>query len=240
MTGKLHWGVDSFLPANATRHVPGSKMLYDFVAAKNGPPDFWGRYIGTRSSLSKPEAQYLLSKGCRILVIFNGFTAHHVKGDENAGSQAAAEAIQAANNLGVKKYTYIYANIEWDWRPSKDWIIGWWRKMRVSSYGGVGGFYCNPAPINSAFLKSFHEALGAMEKEIPNLRYMCPLFASGPNKGCSTNGKKLTWGPYEPPFHRGGTVLWQYAINCSKVTATHGLYDMDLATSRGIRTLWTA
>lgn len=240
MAGALEWGVDSFLPVTTTRYVPGGKTLYDYISDKHGPPAFWGRYIAGNNNviLTRDEAQFLLQKNCRILVIYNGFGAGHVRQGIQAGKDSADKAIRQANYIGVKQYTYIYANLEWDWEPSVDWMLGWWRTMSLSKYGGVGGFYCNPAPVNKKFLNNFSSALAIAEKNIPNVRYMCPLFASGPSKGCHANPKSLTWQAYAPSFHRRETVLWQYAINCTKVSGNKGLYDMDMATARGLRTLW--
>ncbi len=240
---KTYWGVDSLLPANTTNHVPGGKTLYDFVKSKERAPDFWGRYIvGSKGQvLTKAEVQFLLARKCRILPVFNGISAARIKGGRAVGREHAKAAIAAADGLKIPDYTYIYANIEWDWEPSKEWILGWWDVMYRSRFGGVGGLYCNPAPFNGHLNKPLAAAISEAKRTgmMVNVPYMCPLFSSGPSKGCGANRKTLKYAPFRSPAHPNGSVIWQYAINCHK-SGSHGLFDKDLANARGYRTMWPA
>jgi len=241
MASKLFWGVDSLLPANGTQFVPGGKTLYELVQGDERAPDFWGRYIvGAKGqALTKDEAKFLLDRKCRILPIYNGASPASVKEGRQTGIQHATAAIKAASALGIPKLTFIYCNLEWDWSPTKDWILGWWETMFTSVYGGIGGFYCNPAPFNNKFLAPYRAAIdeSAKARKPWSKSNPCVLFSSAPTKGCGTNRTKLSWEAFEPSFHTGSTVLWQYAINCHTV-GTHGLYDKDLANERGFDTLW--
>lgn len=238
---KIYWGVDSLMPANSTSKVPGGQTLYDFVASKERAPDFWGRYIvGIKGQvLTKAEAGFLLKKKCRILPIFNGITARSVKGNRAVGASHAKQAIAAAAGLGIPHHTYLYANIEVLWKPSKDWMLGWWEEMFSSHYGGAGGFYCSPAPFNSWFNTPYKKAMAETKKSgrVLNIRYFCPLFASGPLKGCAASRTSTPFKPFRSPANPDSTALWQYAINCHKV-GKHGLFDKDFANERGYRSLW--
>lgn len=241
MADTIFWGVDSLLPANSTQSIPGGKTLFDLVQADERTPDFWGRYIvGAKGQvLTEDEAKFLLARNCRILPIFNGATAAAVKEGRETGKRHAHAAIKAAATLKIPALTSIYANLEWDWKPSKDWILGWWETMFFSVYGGVGGFYCNPAPFNKPFIAPYEAARKeARDTGKPWGETACVLFSSGPAKGCATNRTTLAWGPFAPPRHPGDTVLWQYAINCHKARG-RGLYDKDVANQRGFDTMWT-
>lgn len=238
---KLYWGVDSLFPADTTANTQLKKTIFEIVEEEERIPDFWGRYIIGKPEhiLTKRETKFLLDKGCRILPIYNGISKITVKTRAN-GVKQAQDAILRANKLSIPKWTYIFANLEWNFYPTKDWFVGWWETMFNSHYGGAGGLYCNPAGHNVGFLKNYRNAMNEVTDSlsIPNIRYFCPTFSSGPPKGCNANRKTIKWNPYEPVFNPGSTQLWQYAIDCHKVQGRWGAYDKVLATEKGFNRLW--
>jgi hypothetical protein len=262
MSGRLFWGVDTFNRADQPVAGTGGKTLYDHVVEKFKPlrpggkgPDFWGRYIGAANPLTPPEADFLLKKGCRILVIYNRanfgkFKDPHTKapvGTRSDGEGAAGDAIKIAAGLGMPRGAFIFADIEWWMQPSKDWLVGWCSTMLRSQYGGAGGFYCNTdSPRVSRFSEEFQKVFqgeinpktGAIIPPPPFLPHFCRLYAQQPNnKGCQVipakyEPVKLTWFPHDP-------CLWQYATKCDIPPGKEqGLYDLDLADELGWQSLW--
>ncbi len=93
------WGVDSANPANARF---ANALLYDYVTQlAGGVPSFWGRYIGGRYSLTPMEVSFLHSKGCRILVVYNGTLNNpsSIQGGIAEGTADAQKAVLAAQQL---------------------------------------------------------------------------------------------------------------------------------------------
>jgi hypothetical protein len=253
MSGRLFWGVDSFNRADQKASGTGGKTLYDHVVEKfkrlrpeGKGPDFWGRYLGGANPLTPPEADFLLKKGCRILVVYNRIaklreSSNPAKkapvGTQSDGAGAAGDAIKIAASLGMPRGSFIFANIESWMQPSKDWLFGWCKTMFLSQYGGAGGFYCNTAdPPFSRFSQEFNKVFQGVTT--PKLwPHSCRLFAQSPFRGCQVipakyEPQKLTGFPHDPSF-------WQYAINCDKPPGEkNGLYDLDLANELGWQSLW--
>ena len=247
----IHWGVDSYNRADAKVQGTGGKTLFDHVVDKfkNHParknkksPDFWGRYIGAANPLTKQEAQFLLQKDCRILVIYNkpGVLNNKTKkpvGTRTDGENAANDAIAAAKKLKIPGKIFLYANIEHWMRPSKDWILGWCLTMYRSQYAGAGGFYCNTWDL-SHFSIEYKKAL-KKETTPKILPHHCQLYAQGPHKsGCQ--GIPSNYTPQQMTGQPQPAV-WQYAINCEKQKVGGkeiGLYDLDLANDSGFNRMW--
>jgi hypothetical protein len=245
------WGVNSW---NKVNTMIGTQTLYDWVAKKVGEPHFWGRYIGgITPPLDLAEANLLHTNGCKILLIYNKLTEAMVSATGtagfNAGKDAADDAIKRAQNplkVPEEDTIWIYANIEGGWKVSSDWILGWWQKMYDSSYGGVGGLYCNPvwtAHWKSNFVKAYCAAVASTS--IPNVTNLSYLYSqldpNGRVAGCAADPSTLPFTPANPPCHPGGSVIWQYAINCYKgilPPLNQGIIDMDLANQRGINSMW--
>jgi hypothetical protein len=96
------FGVDSCAPATGTVPSGGTSVtFYDWVKSQAGAaPTFWGRYlVDPTCNLTASEVNYLLGKGCYILVIYGGATATSVL--KTDGVSDANAAISAANTLGV-------------------------------------------------------------------------------------------------------------------------------------------
>ena len=155
------WGVDS--DRRSDRPLPGGARTpyFDYVRNQAGePPQFWGRYIGTRGTQIRPaEVQFLHQRTCKILLVFNGlrnatrvhFADHSQAGDRRArayGEAAARRAINSANGFGahgtpVPDGVRIYADLE-DWRVHREWLQGWFEVMHNSRFAGAGGLYGRP------------------------------------------------------------------------------------------------
>jgi hypothetical protein len=149
------WGVDSYSPAHLTAEGSEGHSIYEFVCnylSRNRrlfgeiqAPQFWGRYLSQsrpRSSLTAVEKEFLHSRGCRIVLVYNdtSWDQHHdvdcrrelgggrhmplgLTGYQN-GAVSAANACRLANNLSVPDGTRLYADLE-GWRVDADWLDGW-------------------------------------------------------------------------------------------------------------------
>lgn len=211
------WGVDS---AGAT-----NTGLYDSIKQKAGQaPSFWGRYIGGLYALSVSEANYLHSKSCHILVLYNGATPSSVSGGYASGQNDAHNAINAANAIGVSNGTAIYVDIEASWSPSQAWIQGWADTMNSSRFNF--GFYADT--LLSAFNSPYCNAINADHTVTVGF-----VYASEPEPGCTSAGSAPGYNPARPPCNSSATHLWQYAEGCYGGTA-----DEDEADSTGGLFFW--
>jgi Rv2525c-like, glycoside hydrolase-like domain len=221
------WGVDSANPANCK---VGNMSLYDYVTEQAGcNPAFWGRYIGGRFSLTSKEAAFLHSKGCRILVIYNGThnTVSSVQGGFAEGTADAKNAILAAQSLAIPTNVCIYADIETGWGVTVDWFRGW--AIVVKQAGYKVGFYGNPLERNAPCFNNPYDSACSSELCLGESL----VFSSEPEQGCSTAGNAPAFAPCAPSCNSAGTVIWQYAENCFS-----GQVDQDLAIDAGFAALW--
>jgi hypothetical protein len=142
------------------------------------------------------------------------------------------------DHVHVPDGVWIYADIEQPFKPSKDWILGWWDAMASSRLGGVGGLYCDCAPINSWFndpyCAAFQDAKG---KGLP-IDVWSILWAQTPALGCGADPNNPGSAADSPKkCHLNGTGVWQYAIGCYRIPNIVEV-DLDLANDRGINSMW--
>lgn len=236
----LYWGVDSAVAANAAvglargPHHTRITLFERIAKLALRKPDFWGRYIGGHYALTATEADFLLAQGCSILVIYNGAydDAKSVRGGSKEGVNDAKKAIAAATALGVPKSTYIYADIESGWRVTAKWLEGWSDTMHDSDFGGAGGVYANPLPLNAPhfnvpYCQAFNDDENMRGKDGVRGGY---IYSSEPEPGCGRIPHHFA--PATPPCNPN-TVIWQYAESCYG-----GLVDQNLANDIGYWSMW--
>ncbi len=240
----IYWGVVSSHAANSTVAAVGNPTLFDFITKQVQFPQFYGRFIGGRYSLTADEINFIFGQGdgsCSILLIYNGATPGE---GYYGGVMDANNAISAAQALEVPTGITLYADIESGVRVSPDWILGWMDTMNASMYANPGGFYCNPSAWNE---KNFNHPYCIAITGPSNLRddgtfiSNPPLFSSAPRMDCSfiTDDPAL-YTPLAPPCAPSSAVIWQYALGCFKSsTYPRGLCDMDLANDDGYATMWS-
>ncbi|MGB7846901.1 MAG: glycoside hydrolase domain-containing protein [Candidatus Acidiferrum sp.] len=221
------WGVDSANPASSK--VAGIP-LYDYVTQQAGStPSFWGRYIGGRYSVTSGEVAFLHSKGCKVLVVYNGThnSVSSVQGGLAEGTADAQKAVVAAQNLAVPANVCIYADIETGWGVTVDWFKGW--AITVKQAGYKVGFYGNPVQSNAPYFDHPYGSAYSSEQSLADSL----VFSSEPEPGCSTAGNAPAFAPRVPSCNSAGTVIWQYAENCFS-----GQVDQDLAIDAGFAAMW--
>lgn len=222
-----YWGVDS---ADATNIMIGSQTLFDYITQQAGAaPAFWGRYIGGSYALTSTEVAFLHSKGCKILLIYNGATASSVSGTYQDGVNDADTALSAANSLNAPSDIVIVADIEAEWIPTAAWIEGWSDTIFGSKYMGSGGIYCDTYstnPFNSAYCTAFTSD----DKLQISVGF---IWTTQPQVGCTSAANAPAFTPTPPPCNNGSTVAWQYALACY-----NGYVDEDVMNATGYYYLW--
>jgi hypothetical protein len=261
-----HWGVDSFVRAD-TPSKDGTQTLYDLVVNKakemHAPlekPEFWGRYIGgdnhnprrgeQNGYLTLDEISFLGKRDCRILLIRRGL-ADAVKRDSvHAGRQSAVAAQQVAvQTHGITpQHTWIYADIEPDYRiVSSRWMQGWMRQMHESSWGGAGGFYA-PTGVNGftdTILRNAMETVrdnsDSASLPIRDIFTKLFLYAQFPNNKGGADVTTLEIGQANrPTWDPGGVRIWQYGLKAWTFSTAVGdvQVDLDLADDDGFHSMW--
>lgn len=170
----MHWGVDSYGPADRTVTVPAAVRLateaahtevtvFELVRRRMGrAPEFWGRYLNrrlpedrtTHAPESPPnshrvtprEVDFLHAHACRVLLVYNGSAGRTARlaGGEVAGHDAAAAACRLCDQLEVPAHVVIYADVE-NWPGNAGWFRGWFDTMRAA--GRRCGVYGRPVQV---------------------------------------------------------------------------------------------
>jgi len=215
---RYQWGVDSAAPVN--------QSLYDCVASNYGRPDYWGRYLTTVANVSdgltKAEVQFLLTKGVRILPIFNPFS--EAVGYQK-GRTAATNASFHARKLGVPTGVRIFANVEHFYSVDEGWIRGWVDGMYPTGY--TAGFYHDPA--KGEFSNAYCAAVAKDEK----VHQQAVLWSAEPEPGVSSKqNRPKSFSPIKPPCS-ANVWGWQYGRDAKDCPI-----DTNLIDSRLYEQLW--
>jgi hypothetical protein len=245
----IHWGVDSLSPANQPAGAFGT--LYDFVVRRTGmQPRFWGRYL---SSIGPAEVPFLHDRDVLVLPIYNGAGPASVAGGRANGRNDATKAINQATAVGVPANLAVYGDIEPNWAPSGDWLLGWWETFAPSPY--FEGLYGNPIPGNP-FRTAFETAFDQRPVQVPPLTTATLLWSQQPqvpnlggNQGCPTGriARSHAWAPAVPTRSADTVCLWQFKINCLPFPGTsnvaagftgNGKIDNNLATELALDRMW--
>jgi hypothetical protein len=231
---KALWGVDSYNPA--TVPVPEEKgdNQYEYIAKRESrEPVFYGRYVSiadgnAKALLTKQEIDYLHGKGCKILPFHGRMWVGSVspKGEEGFenGRRDARAAVNAALALEVPIQVCIYANVEPQWRPTADWMLGWWDFYSGSAYAGGGGFYCGPAAI-----PAYKKAL-----ELAGDRFSWYISIQRPILWITQDTQGAAPGPTMPGNH-DSVHGWQYGHMRGK---KYFQYDVNVTTPYGLGRMW--
>lgn len=252
----VYWGVNSWNRADTVIH---GRSLFNIVKdyAHGTVPSFWGRYIGVGSHTHTPpltlaEAEFIFRESghmCRILVIYNGSSGSQMRGGFADGVDRGRDATNRAKDAGVPPGVRIYLDIEPQWEPTADFLLGWWDAMKHSAYAGMGGVYANPDFHN--IRRPYFAALSRLSLE-DRVMYTRYHWSTRPNMSCRHHPLDML-----SSFHprRMGqradiavpgsladwtdpVVLWQYARSC--LGTGHGLVDLDLADHFGYADLWAS
>lgn len=261
--GSTFWGVDSLTQANSP--IGGFPTLYDALVSQGGAgrvPGFWGRYIGpTNGNLTQPEVDFLHSKNCRVLLIYNdtyvippGFTQPRIFTYAD-GQYHANQAIKYIGDKGLtvpgNKRAWIYLDTEVPQKgtvfqsPTSDCFQGWSDTMFGSIYGGAGGVYGNTNPqqdFDRPYCLAYNNDINMRMGSAPAL-----LYSNQPNQcaGAKCNPQVLAsnppaFGTVTVPQCNPGTppvVVYQYAIDLTLYKQTH-IIDFDLANGAGFAGMW--
>jgi len=186
---KTIFGIDSKIPANLK--LKNGYTMYNWVMRQKGFPKFWGRQISGENAVTKEELEFLKSKNCKLLLLFDDFTEEEVSGGYD--SAAALRAVDALKKLGVPKHKgiVIYADINPDWSIYHDWMLGFASELHKNGY--VAGFIGNTDSAKnfnfdrqcSHYKQSLnvmtelsHTCFGATEPQVSNPKEWAPYCPS--------------------------------------------------------------
>jgi hypothetical protein len=245
-----HWGFDTFDSVN--RDVNGEGLtVYDVLNRHfqninlGQSPEFIGRYLRGKNQLTQAEADYIHSKGCRIVPIWN-LIAHGQTNEQQAGMNqkgdagrqfGASEAILAvtAAQWGLSTLgggICIYADVEpkLGWCPSVDFFVGWWETL--SFHGYRAGLYMRVGPQNTGTTAKLEEASQRMLPLQPKDLYLWSLnpWRGHPPIPSFSEAER----PNSTVLHNS-VVMWQYG---EKLADSHNRYDSDIADDRAYDAMW--
>lgn len=169
----MHWGVDSWGPADGRVHVPdalrrpgddpgGITKLELVTRRMDRAPAFWGRYLNRRlpvdrrsgevrspehsHAVTPREIEFLHAHACRVLLVYNGSAGreHRLQGGRSAGREAAERADALCEQLGVPRHVAIYGDVE-NWPGNAGWFRGWFETMYAR--GRKCGVYGRPIRV---------------------------------------------------------------------------------------------
>lgn len=189
-----HWGVDSSQAVTTE--------LYNCVLNNYGKPEYWGRYLtgveGATEGLTKEEIQLLHSSGTKIMPIYNDF--RRAVG-ESQGKVVAMNASYHAKKLGIRKGTFIFANVERSFEVDSAWIKGYVNYLYDTDY--KPGFYHDPT--EGSFAAAYCEA-SSRDRRIAD---QVILWSAEPDPGV-TKAKEVP--PFNPtkPECKANVWAWQY------------------------------
>jgi Domain of unknown function (DUF1906) len=195
------WGVDS---CNTM-----TQSFLDSVTSTYGVPEFWGRYIVDKplpiceiDSGANIDVDLAHDQGIAILPIYNkgsGFLTTYA-----TGQAAAAEAIDAAEALGIPHGRVIMLDVESNANIDANFIRGWYDSL-VGTY--VPGYYENPYSGSGLFPAAYCSAVGT-EPAIGTGAILWSDEPSGTRTGPATSPN---FAP-DKPSCTNHTYAWQYAI----------------------------
>ena len=209
---KTIFGVSSTIPSN-TRLTNGYTM-YDWVMRQRCFPAFWGRNLTGDSAITPDEIEFLHSKDCKILLVFDELT--EMKVSSNNGEDDALKAVEAARMLNVPECMeiVIMANIHQDWSVNHNWMLSF--AYTIHTHGYRPGFIGNTdSSKNFNFDRQYSHYIQALSEE--------NLFDT---VICSTEPKlvdmPIEWTPFCPSaIDQCDVDLW----NCGMIN--FGSYKVD-------------
>jgi len=239
-----HWGVDSTTHAdNVGPTYPPGQKFFDLVTTQAGgnQPEFWGRYIGstphTEYNLTLGEVQYLSSRNCKILLIYNGHTNLSVSSTSD-GQIAATNAITSARQVAAPEdgTVWLYCDIEPGQSPTRAFFTAWFLTIQSTSGYGAGVYGTTSPAFNTEYCAAYNSA--AIPPEY--------LYNTQPrHTGCD-----MTYRVFNPtipacnPPTNPPTVIQQYDIGptiygcpVNNAGPNEGV-DLDLADDKGFASMW--
>jgi hypothetical protein len=228
----MHWGVDTInKPSVLFRHLKGM----------NASPSFVGRYLNESppGDLDRAEVDFYLARDIRILLIYicnSGLVGEKKGADQAAAAIAKAKSLRVPEDCDIT----IFADVEPNVHVDEDWIMGWWKAMFNSKYGGRGGLYVNFDKRNAQHQKTV--VANAVARFPKSDDAPIRIYSQSPFKGEVRPGDAkfdFEYKPDELDLFPGSSVVWQYQTNCV-IRGSVAMCDFDLANDDGFDCMWAA
>lgn len=203
------WGVDSASAVTST--------FLSQVQSADGNPDFWGRYLtiapGNGVALASSEFPVLHGNGSGILLIAANFGSNDVAETGAPGTQDGAAvadaAAQAAGalNIPANGTIAIFADIEYNWTPTTNWLSGYADEITHDGY--LPGFYGSPVnPFGPAFCAATSD---------PTVASSTVWSQNVSQTGTTPEAQSPAFAPTGTGCAGGSTLFWQYRLAGSSV-----------------------
>ncbi len=242
ISGPPYWGVDSVKPANQPAQAKGFRgAYYDWIVqiANGRKPAFFGRYLTADSNkyqkITPEEIEFLGARNCRMLLNYNQLSSAVVRGNRVSGDGHARMAADAARKIGAPTchppIIWLYANIDSEYQPSVDWLVGWLEGLMSRGYGP--GLYF---PAGGS--KTCGNAIMAC-KNIPEPDYWISIWSWSQMSKQTKNTAKTDFSPVQPVGCGDVVDVLQYGGNCFAGEGVGVKFDMNMANERGYDRMWT-
>ncbi|OLB91275.1 MAG: hypothetical protein AUI15_23080 [Actinobacteria bacterium 13_2_20CM_2_66_6] len=205
------WGVDS---CKAFTGDPTGQELFAAVAKHLGTPDFWGRYLTNTvcPGISGNEVALAARYHMGILPIYNDYNCSAVA-YYGTGRQYAAEAVAAAQRIGIPRGRVLAIDIEppggacpGAGAVDSGFIEGWYDGVNQSGYVPV---YYGNGTRGSEFAGAWCAAVAAL----PNIATGSSLWSFQPSlSGRFDKDTAPGYSPYNPGC-AGSMQAWQYVLS---------------------------
>lgn len=209
------FGVDSRFKANEM--LQNNIDLFEWVLRNKIYPVFWGRNISGECALTKEEARFIHSKGCKIAAIYIDSAK---KGTEEQGKNVAEKMCSKAYELKIPLGTAIFLEI--DEEVTKDYLKGLASVLIFEGY--TPAFKVN-TDAKYGFDREFARGMQS-NKEIFS---KCLIWATAPTideyNGMTTSHliHPDEWKPYAPScISRKDIAVWQYGKDCHPIEDDNG------------------
>lgn len=202
---RLLFGVDSTVQSNDV--LQNNLTEFEWVKRNKIYPNFWGRNITGKNSLTRKEISFLHNMGCKIAVID---TEANTTGTEEQGKLYAKKIALTAMELGIPQGTAIFMEIDESAMVSSNYLIGY--ANGLISEGYTPGFKTS-TDAYSDFDRAYCLAIRVDKEAITK----CLIWSITPS---IEKYNKITtshfihpdeWKPYAPScITRNDISIWQY------------------------------
>ena len=196
------WGVDSVDTI--------TQSFLDDINRTFGAPDFFGRYLGGDYALTDNEVTLAQENDIKLLIVDQSYgpTSTDLV-SYGYGQEAAEDAVNNAQALGIPSDVGIFANIEASSVVDSGWLNGWFDMIAEADY--VPGYYANPLDKNrdDDFESAYAEAIGTNSQ----LGSEAIIWTNQDSVGRTTKEEAPEWNPTGLESNPDAPVLaWQYGI----------------------------
>ena len=229
---RLLFGVDSKIYADDL--LQNNIKLFDWIVRNKIYPNFYGRYLTGKDSLTKDEINFIHRKGCVIAPIY---ASDEAKETEKQGIFLANKVDDCVFKLGIREGVVIFLEINEHENITCEFMRGF--AKTVMQNGFTPGFKAN-TDATFSFDREFSRGI----QNDANIFKKCLIWATTPTieeyNGITTSHliHPDIWKPFAPSgIIRNEIAIWQYGINCHPIEDDIGkitTFNLDLVRNQEV------